>query len=594
MLKKQNVIFCIILLFTLSVLPVFSRDIGDVNGNGTVDIVDALLVAQYYVQLDPPLFDPSVADVNCDSDIDIVDALIIARYYVSIILELGECDTPSDPPAGTEIPDLTPAPTLIGTQSATPVPQVTPIIDITPAPELTATPDPTEDPGDFNINPPNIDFGTIMPGEMAVAPLTCENDTTHTITVSAITLSQPEVFGFGSNSSGQLGVSLVNSSYTHIPHGIALEDVVQVETFYSTSFFVTSQGALWGCGYNSRGQLGDGTTGHKAFPVQILSGGVQKVSAGMSHTLILMNDGSLLGCGSGERGILGLGDLSSYAVTPVEIMSSGVRDISAGGAFSLILKDDNTLWVCGINFHGQLGLGHTDDVLTPTLVMENVSQINAGWNHSTVIKSDGSLWTTGQNSDGELGNGEFIDSYVFTKVIAGNVVEAAAGSNFTLARLSNNTLVGVGANTQGQLGNDYFTNTTTFISIDVNVYAINTGALHTLYLKEDGTLWGCGAGSQGQLGEPSTAYIYNPIVVMESGVIDFSGGFTHSLVLRASTEEVYSHTGSTAIIEPGRSYTFDVILDTETTGIFGGIIALQLDLVRTPILHIPVWGSVSE
>ncbi len=58
---------------------------GDVNGSGTVDIVDALLVAQYYVGLNPAGFNATVADVNCSGTIDIVDALQIARFYVGLI-----------------------------------------------------------------------------------------------------------------------------------------------------------------------------------------------------------------------------------------------------------------------------------------------------------------------------------------------------------------------------------------------------------------------------------------------------------------------------------------------------------------------------
>jgi lysophospholipase L1-like esterase len=59
--------------------------LGDVNGSGTVDIVDALLVAQYYVGLNPASFNPANADVNCSGTIDIVDALLVAQYYVGLI-----------------------------------------------------------------------------------------------------------------------------------------------------------------------------------------------------------------------------------------------------------------------------------------------------------------------------------------------------------------------------------------------------------------------------------------------------------------------------------------------------------------------------
>jgi hypothetical protein len=58
---------------------------GDANGNGTIDIVDALLIAQYYVGLNPAGFVAANADVNCSGAIDIVDALLVAQYYVGLV-----------------------------------------------------------------------------------------------------------------------------------------------------------------------------------------------------------------------------------------------------------------------------------------------------------------------------------------------------------------------------------------------------------------------------------------------------------------------------------------------------------------------------
>ena len=57
---------------------------GDVNADNAVDIIDALLVAQYYVGLAPTGFSSTKADVNRDGGIDIIDALIIAQYYVGL------------------------------------------------------------------------------------------------------------------------------------------------------------------------------------------------------------------------------------------------------------------------------------------------------------------------------------------------------------------------------------------------------------------------------------------------------------------------------------------------------------------------------
>ncbi len=59
--------------------------LGDVNGDAQVTIVDALLVAQYYVGLNPANFNSANADVTKNGTIDIVDALRIAQYYVGLI-----------------------------------------------------------------------------------------------------------------------------------------------------------------------------------------------------------------------------------------------------------------------------------------------------------------------------------------------------------------------------------------------------------------------------------------------------------------------------------------------------------------------------
>ena len=64
----------ILILFCLGLS--FASPCGDVNSSGTIDIIDALLVAQYYVGLDLSNFDQNAADVNGDSSISIVDALL--------------------------------------------------------------------------------------------------------------------------------------------------------------------------------------------------------------------------------------------------------------------------------------------------------------------------------------------------------------------------------------------------------------------------------------------------------------------------------------------------------------------------------------
>lgn len=59
-----------------------STSIGDVNLDSNINIVDALIVAQYYVGSTPNNFHIENADVNSDGRINITDALLIAQYAV--------------------------------------------------------------------------------------------------------------------------------------------------------------------------------------------------------------------------------------------------------------------------------------------------------------------------------------------------------------------------------------------------------------------------------------------------------------------------------------------------------------------------------
>jgi lysophospholipase L1-like esterase len=97
-----------ILFLIVSVTAIQAQSLGDVNSNGTVDIVDALVIAQYYVGLNPSNFNAANADVNCSGAIDIVDALLIAQYYVGLISQLPCTAQQTATPVAT--PTQTPTP----------------------------------------------------------------------------------------------------------------------------------------------------------------------------------------------------------------------------------------------------------------------------------------------------------------------------------------------------------------------------------------------------------------------------------------------------------------------------------------------------
>lgn len=84
---KKVIFLFLICLFLQPFIFAQTYSLGDVNHDNGIDIIDALLVAQYYVNLNPSGFYSGQADVDASGNIDIVDALLIAQYYVGLITE---------------------------------------------------------------------------------------------------------------------------------------------------------------------------------------------------------------------------------------------------------------------------------------------------------------------------------------------------------------------------------------------------------------------------------------------------------------------------------------------------------------------------
>jgi len=95
----KKLILMLIIFYTWTPIFLSAQTPGDVNQDQNIDIVDALLVARYYVGLDPSGFHIDAADVNCDTAVNIVDALLIAQFYVGLTAEFSCGETPSATPS---------------------------------------------------------------------------------------------------------------------------------------------------------------------------------------------------------------------------------------------------------------------------------------------------------------------------------------------------------------------------------------------------------------------------------------------------------------------------------------------------------------
>lgn len=316
------------------------------------------------------------------------------------------------------------------------------------------------------------------------------------------------------------------------------------------SLAIKSDKSLAAWGYNTNGELGDGTTDSSLTPVQ--TSGLTDViasAAGDNHSMALLTDRTVWAWGDNTLGQLGIGaadtEVHSTAVKLLGI--SDVVSLSAGIFHSMALKSDGTVWTWGDNSSGQLGDGTLDNekaypvqVLDPgdaSGYLQGVVAIAAGDDHSVAVKSDGSVWAWGWNNAGQLGNMTTANSFIPVTVVGlSNVAEVAAGTLHTLALKTDGTVWTWGWNDSGQLGDETYTQS--LIPVEVSglseVNQISSGSVHSMALKSDGTVWTWGDNSSGQLGNPAIVDKSNAPVQASAltAATVIAGGYLHSIALR--------------------------------------------------------------
>ncbi len=171
-----------------------------------------------------------------------------------------------------------------------------------------------------------------------------------------------------------------------------MDAVKQIEiSQYSNLYYIAiikNDNSLWTSGYNSDGQLGNGTREFDDSFRKIMDD-VKSVSLGESHSAAITMDGSLWMWGDNEFGQLGNG-LQNDSNVPIKVMDN-VKSVSLGKSHSAAITMDGSLWIWG-----------GESINTQKKIMENVLDVVIGDTCSAAVTIDGALWMWGSNNAGQL------------------------------------------------------------------------------------------------------------------------------------------------------------------------------------------------
>lgn len=362
------------------------------------------------------------------------------------------------------------------------------------------------------------------------------------------------VWVMGGNACGQLGVGSTSTAGAFqkityfttnsivISKIITPKSVDAAASAHATVFFLTTTGALYACGDNVAGEIGDGTTTRRTTPVQcgsltnltqVVVGGCRSAAGGMTVYAVDTSN-QLWAWGANDYKQVGNGattnQTSPYlsASNVAYVDCAGSWTVSSAGGSAIHITTTGGVKVIGLNASGQLGTGNTTNVNSWTTVgtYTNAAKVFMGGSYygSTVLLlTTGAIRTWGRNANGQLGIGSTTDatspqtpSGAFqNKVVSAHVMGFGGDDISILLLCSDGTMYGSGVNSDGRLGlRNGSTSVTTFQPIYSpgavdgatitaarmfgSGYAGGGGCLAALDSK--GRMWVSGASDNGALG----------------------------------------------------------------------------------------------
>lgn len=342
---------------------------------------------------------------------------------------------------------------------------------------------------------------------------------------------------WGSSPQGQLGDSTIvaKSSPVLVVGGLKFKKLAVCGYPVSSHLLgLTVTGSLYAWGYNGNGQLGDGTVTNRSSPVQVQGGITDWVDiancaiypGANGASLALRSNGAAYGWGINTNGELGDGTVTTRS-SPVLVVGS----ISATRIHGcMMMTAAGAVYGWGPNTKGEIGDGTTTNRSSPVQVVGGLvaTQIAASTIATAagrvfskaLLDSSGNIYTWGFNAKGQLGDGTLVSksspvlvsgSKSWVAVYGGHALEDdTVGGGVFAAIDTASQLWGWGFNGAATVGGSFGTGSTVATSSPVMIYGADK--LSLAYGLKDQT-------PQQFTVVPGTTYS----IVVDSSVATFNG-----------------------------------------------------------------------
>lgn len=329
------------------------------------------------------------------------------------------------------------------------------------------------------------------------------------------------LFKQGANSHGQLGVGY-ESEMCSTPQLVQLDDSIKLENIEKMAgggghlLILDKNGRMYGCGWNSKGQLGMCNTDDSLVikPLLKTDAPIVDIASGWDSSAAIDQNGNLYVWGSNAFDQLGFSAnfIDSLFTFPMILnlpLNEKAKKVCFGLRFMCILCESQNIYVIGrwrfldtcktiihndTNFHQipkpshlvinniSSGSNHivcecTDDASSTGLLVGfgenkfsqcseldlkgiNVRCLRSGWSHNGILTENGTVFLWGRNTYGQLANsnGDKSDQLVELRGIEGKIEQFHLGSEHGLIVTADKDVFTWGWNEHGNCGNGNETN----------------------------------------------------------------------------------------------------------------------------------------